>query len=298
MRPSSAATSSASNRLYGGVPAGRPARHTLSDLVGRLRAAGCVYAEEEAALIAARFPSDPDQEAAVVRRCTGTPLELVLGEVAFAGVTVVVRPGVFLPRTRAESLVDLADELGRRREADREERGQQPTDRRPVTALDLGSGTGAIAAVLSSRHPTWSVHASDVDPAAVACAKTNAERFGFAVHLSDWFDGLPAGLRGRLDVIVAHLPYVPTSHLPLIPRDYRAVEPVQAVDGGVDGLDPWRAVASAGACWLAPGGRLLTQVTADQWEGAVAIARQSRLQARSIRYDDSVAVVASRADAG
>lgn len=260
----------------------------VSDLIDRLRSAGCVYAEEEAALITARFCTDLDREAAIDKRCAGTPLELVLGEATFAGVRVGVRPGVFLPRRRAEALVDLSDRLGREREGHRE----KAADRRPITALDLGCGTGAIAAALRTRHPTWSVHASDVDPVAVSCAQSNADRFGFAVHRSDWLDDLPRHLLGEFDLITAHLPYVPTADLALLPRDYRAVEPVGAVDGGVDGLDPWRSVAGAVGRWLDPEGRVLTQVTAHQEQGAIAIAVRSGLQPEVVRYVDSVVIVA------
>jgi release factor glutamine methyltransferase len=261
--------------------------------IARLRAAGCVFAEEEAALIVTRFPTAVDREKALVSRCGGTPLELVLGEAAFAGVTVSVERGVFLPRRRAEVLVDIAVERG-----DAQPSRRDCTDRRPVTALDLGCGAGAIAAALSARRPHWSVHASDVAPAAVRCARSNAERFGFTVHAGNWFDGLPPDLRGTFDVVVAHLPYVPTSHLPLLPRDYRSVEPNSTVDGGPDGLDPWRAVVGSCGVWMARSGWLITQVTADQEQEARQIADRQGMRADAIRYDDSVVVAASPADGG
>jgi release factor glutamine methyltransferase len=264
-----------------------PAGHTAA----RLRGAGCVFAEDEAAALAERFSDPADLGAAVDRRCEGMPLELVLGQANFAGVTVTVQPGVFLPRRRAAALVEVADEVGRTLLP-----SVTASAQRPVTALDLGCGTGAIAAALRDRQPTWAVHASDIDPAAVWCAQVNAERFGFAVHQSDWLDGLPASLRKRLDLIVAHLPYVPTNELTLLPRDYRAAEPTATVDGGADGLAPWRAVARQCVRWLAPHGCVLTQVTADQEAAAAAIAVDAGLRPETVRYDDSVVVAASARD--
>jgi release factor glutamine methyltransferase len=262
----------------------------VREAVARLRASGCVFAEEEAALIFARFSTTTDRATALDSRCGGTPLELVLGEASFAGVTVSVEPGVFLPRRRAEVLVDLAVERG-----DAQSAGPN-FGYGPVTALDLGCGTGAIAAALSARRPRWSVHASDLAPAAVRCARSNASRFHFTAHRANWFDGLPRHLQGAFDIVIAHLPYVPTSHLPLLPRDYRAVEPSSTVDGGTDGLDPWRAVAGSCRAWLAGSGRLLTQVTADQEQEARLIAERQGLRADAISYDDSVVVAASPAE--
>lgn len=257
----------------------------MSGPVERLRQAGCVFAEQEAALISARFTSTADRSAAVEKRCAGTPLELVLGRVEFAGTTVVVRPQVFLPRHRAENLVEAVDAVGRTLT------NRRPADQ-PVTVLDLGCGTGAIAAALGARHPEWSIHASDVDLAAVECARLNALEFGFAVHRSDWFDGLPTQLRGQLDMVVAHLPYVPTDQIPLLPRDYRAAEPTASIDGGTDGLDPWRAVVASCSGWLRTNGHVLTQLTSAQQAAAAEIADTVGLVATSIEYADSVVVSA------
>lgn len=261
----------------------------LLDVAHQLRAVGCVYAEAEAAAIAERFPRPVDRRDAVDRRCAGTPLELILGAADFAGVSVTVQPGVFLPRQRAEALVDVADGLGAAVL-------HATSDRRDaVIALDLGCGSGALAAALRARHPTWQVHACDLDQTAVECARANGHRFGFAVHRGDWFSGLPSSLEGRLDVVVAHLPYVPTANLPLIPRDYRAVEPRITVDGGPDGLDPWRRVAAACPSWLAPGGSVLTQVAEHQVAAALAVGEAAGLSIRTIEYDDSVVIAGTSA---
>lgn len=252
--------------------------------VGQLRAAGCVFAEEEVAVIVSRFPALHDQLVAVERRCSGTPLELVLGVVDFAGAMVTVAPGVFLPRHRAETLVAAADMLADSLPC------VDPARIGSCLVLDLGCGSGAIASAVCARHPQWEVHACDLDPVAVRCAQANARTYGFAVHRADWFHGLPQPLRGRLSLIIAHLPYVPTGEIALLPRDYRAVEPASAVDGGVDGLDAWRAVAARCTDWLLPGGHLLTQVASHQAEAASAVAAAEGLSIRLLEYDDSVVV--------
>jgi release factor glutamine methyltransferase len=131
------------------------------------------------------------------------------------------------------------------------------------------------------------VHACDIDPAAVRCARVNARRYGFVVHRADWFKGLPQSLRGRFWLVIAHQPYVPTAEVALLPSDYRAVEPAIAVDGGPDGLDPWRAVTAQCSDWLRPDGHLLTQVASHQGDAASAVAAALGLSSRLLEYDDS-----------
>lgn len=271
----------------GAVTTRRPT--DLQQAVLALRAAGCVFAEREAALLWDRFRSPAERAAAVSRRSTGEPLEYVVGRSGFAGVLVDIGSPAFVPRRRAEALVDDADRQAVARGAGS---GHQ------IVAVDLGCGCGAIAACLASRHPDWDVHATDVDVDALVYARVNGDRFGFAVHQGDWFGGLPTRLRGACDVIVAHLPYVPTDELRSIPRDFRDHEASVAVDGGTDGLDPWRAVAGAAGRWLAPGGVLLTQVVEQQVEEAVRIAAAHELEARRTwpDADDQVAVVSAVAE--
>ncbi len=227
------------------------------EAVRTLRRAGCVFAEREAAVIFASGHAAARRRQMVAARAAGAPLEYVVGVAEFAGVRVRIGPPAFIPRHRAAALVDAADMVQTRADA--------------VTVLDLGCGCGAIAAALAQRHPSRSVHATDVDAAAVAYARTNGVAFGFETHEGDWFDALPTSLQGALDVVVAHLPYVPSAEVAMMPRDFRDAEPLRTVDGGTDGLDPWRTVAARAATWLAPGGALLTQVAGTQVETAVTV---------------------------
>lgn len=248
----------------------------MASLVSRLRAAGSVFAEAEAEALTSTFTGRALDDA-VGRRVDGEPLEHVLGRADFAGVRVVVRPPVFVPRRRAEVLVDVALEALR----------GKPSD---AVVVDVGCGSGAIAAALMARSPGLRCHAVDIDADAVACARENARSFGFEVHQGHWMEALPDDLRHAVDVAVAHLPYVPTSDLALLPRDFRTSERPLSVDGGSDGLDPLRQVVARLSGWLAPQGTLVTQVTVAQVARAVDVVAEAGLVA-SVREDDDGAVV-------
>lgn len=255
-------------------------RLVIDDAVRLLRAAGSVFAEREAQVIFVVFTEPRDRVIAVERRCSGIPLEYVVGVAQFAGVRVSIGPPAFIPRRRAEALVDAAVE-----------RTDAVVAARPPRALDLGCGCGAIAAALTVRLPAWDVRATDIDVDALVHARTNAARFGFTVHQGDWWGGLPDSLRGSFDLVVAHLPYVPTSRVATLPRDFLGAEPLRTVDGGSDGLDPWRQVASDATQWLTTTGAMLTQVTHDQQAEAVAVGQRGGLRTETVETEDGVVIV-------
>jgi release factor glutamine methyltransferase len=221
-----------------------------------LAAIGCVAPEEEARLLWDRSQAPDELAGLVARRGEGVPLEVLVGYADFAGVRVRVDPGVFLPRPRSELLARSACDEARRAS-------------RPVVA-DVCCGTGALAAVVASTLPEGRFVASDLAPAAVACAEVNGATYGFEVVRGDLCDALPTELRRRVDVLVANVPHVPTSELPLMPRDTRAHEPVAAHDGGPDGLDVLRRLAAQAGAWLADDGALLVEVADHQVDGAAA----------------------------
>lgn len=227
----------------------------LDDLAGRLRGAGCVFAEQEAAeVLRVRGPGRHDD---VVRaRAAGVPLEQALGVALFAGVEVAVAPGVFVPRARAAVLVDAAVRVA--------------PDARVL--VDLGCGCGALAAALTRRLPLAAAHACDVDPDAVRNAGVNGAAFGFTAHAGDWWRALPRDLAGGVDLAVAYLPHVPGAAVAHIPRDFRNHEPLITVHGGPDGLDPLRAVLADAATWLAPHGVFVTLLADEQLGAAVDLA--------------------------
>lgn len=217
-------------------------------IVARLRAAGCVFAEREAAFVRRHLIDPGDVERAVTARASGVPLEQAVGVAEFGGVTIAVAEGVFVPRRRAEAIPEVAAAL-------------RPDAK---VVVDLGCGAGAIAAVMARRLAHAQVHAVDLDPASVVVARANSHRFGFATHHGSWWDALPEALRGRIDLAVGYLPHVPSARIDSIHGDYRAHELRSSVDGGGDGLDPLRAVAASMTEWLAPGGAFVTLVSAEQ----------------------------------
>lgn len=221
-------------------------------VTARLRAAGCVFAEEEARLLVRAAGTHPGSAAALAamtdRRARGEPLEHVLGWAEFHGLRVRVEPGVFVPRRRSEFLV--------RQAAARLRPG--------AVVLDLCCGSGAVGAAVAGLRPGVELHAADIDPAAVRCARRNTAALGGRVHLGDLYAPLPRTLLGRVDLLLANAPYVPTDAIPLLPAEARDHEPRAALDGGPDGVALHRRVATGAGRWLAPGGWLLIETSARQ----------------------------------
>lgn len=234
-----------------------------------LRAAGCVFAEEEAALLRQAAASPGDLADLVARRVHGIPLEHLLGWVEFHGHRVTVGPGVFVPRRRTAFLVDRVVEYSMAR----------PGDRRTVLDLCCGSGALGLAATRALRAAGVAVHliAADIDPAAVACARRNLEPLGGRVFRGDLFTPLPGEPIGRVDLLLANTPYVPTGMITRMPPEARDHEPRGALDGGSDGLDVLRRVATEARRWLAVDGRLFVETSESQSDTAAAIIERSGL---------------------
>ncbi len=245
---------------------------SVEQIVGRLRAAGCVFAEEEAALLVETGGCGLDER--IARRAAGEPLETVLGWAEFAGLRIVVETGVFVPRRRSELLVQEAVRLARR----------------GSVVVDLCCGSGAIGAAVAARVPGAEVYGADVDPGAVACAAQNlpAER----VFAGDLFAALPMDLRGRIDVLVVNAPYVPSDEIAFMPREARLYEPSAALDGGADGLDWHRRIAAGAADWLTLDGTLLIETSRPQAAGTRNILISFGFgHVRVIRSDDLDATI-------
>ncbi|REE95366.1 putative protein N(5)-glutamine methyltransferase [Thermomonospora umbrina] len=248
-------------------------------VASRLRSAGCVFAEDEAELILSTARTPAEVAAMVDRRVAGLPLEHVLGWAEFCGLRIAVDPGVFVPRRRTEFLV-------RRAAATR--RG---TSGRPVVVVDLCCGSGALGVALADALGRVELHAADVEPAAVRCARRNVARVGGEVYEGDLYEPLPAALHGRVDVLLANVPYVPTEEVGLLPAEARVHEPLVALDGGADGLHVLRRVAEAAPAWLAPGGALLFETTERQAAQAVEAVAGAGLSPRVVRDEQSYATV-------
>jgi len=242
------------------------------EIIAVLRAAGCVFAEDEAAVLIEAAHDETALAAMVRRRAQGEPLEQVVGFADFAGVRVRLRPGVFVPRLRSELLVREAV----RRTADR------------AVVVDLCCGSGALGLAVMRHRPGIALYAADVDPVAVACARDNLAGRG-EVFEGNLFDPLPRGL--VVDVLLANVPYVASGHIPFLPGEARDHEPRTALDGGDDGLDVLRSVAAEAPRWLAPGGVLLSEITDAQTDDATAAVSSAGLTAELMTDDDLEATV-------
>lgn len=213
-----------------------------ASVAARLAAAGCIAAEAEATALLADDPGPVTREARLRRREDGEPLAWIVGWTELAGRRIRIEPGVYVPRPQSAALA--------RRAADALPRGGR--------LLDLGTGSGAIAAVVAALVPTATVLGVDRSATAARGAAANGVRAVIA-------DLGAAPVRPRsIDVVVAVPPYVPTDALRLLPSDVRRHEPRLALDGGADGLDPARAVVRTAAEVLRPGGSLLVELGADQ----------------------------------
>ncbi|TQM77999.1 release factor glutamine methyltransferase [Saccharothrix saharensis] len=242
-------------------------------MVARLRAAGCVFAEDEARVLVEAARGPEELELLTARRVAGLPLEQVVGWAEFCGLRVVVEPGVFVPRRRTEFLVRVAVGVA------------GPG----AVVVDLCCGSGAVGAAVVDRVPGVELYAVDVDPVAVACARRNVG--AGRVYEGDLYGPLPVSLAGRVDVLVANAPYVPTGSIGMMPPEAREHEPLVALDGGVDGLDVQRRVIAGAARWLAPGGRLLVETGARQAAGTVAAFARGGLRAEVVSDEELSATV-------
>jgi release factor glutamine methyltransferase len=237
-----------------------------AQVVAELAEGGCVEpgAEADALLEASSEGLGPVDEL-VGRRVRGEPLAWITGRVRFCGVRVRVDPGVFVPRPHTEALA--------RRAA-----GLLPD---AGTAADLCTGSGAVAAVLRAAHPQARVYATDVDPAAVACARRN----GVEAFEGDLDEPLPRSLPGGVDVVTAVVPYVPSDELHLLPRDVIAHEPRRALDGGPGGTGMLLRAAEAAGRLLAPDGVVLLELGGDQSDEVASVLGRAGLVGIRVHRD-------------
>jgi release factor glutamine methyltransferase len=244
-------------------------------IVTRLRAAGCVFAEDEARLLisAARTPADLD--IMVERREAGLPLEHVIGWAEFCGLRIEVDPGVFVPRRRTEFLVSQAAALARP----------------GAVVVDLCCGSGAVGAALAAAIERIELYAADIDPAAVRCARRNITAAGGHVYEGDLYEPLPVKMQGHVDLLVVNAPYVPTKAIGLLPSEARNHEAQVALDGGADGLDVQRRVAAAAPLWLVPGGHLLVETSERQAPKTIEIFARNGLIVKLFSDDELDATV-------
>jgi release factor glutamine methyltransferase len=220
--------------------------HLDRDSIARtLALAGCIAPDEEAEALLRSAGHDPVAlEAMLARRIEGEPLPWITGSVRFCGVDVAIAPGVYVPRWQTEALARRAAAL-------------LPSD---GVAVDLCTGSGAIAMMLAATTPNARVVATDIDPVAVACARRN----GVETYEGSLDESLPSSFAGSADVLAAVPPYVPTDQLRLLPRDVLRYEPRAALDGGSDGTELLVEIVRRSGRWLRPGGTVALELGGDQ----------------------------------
>lgn len=197
----------------------------------------------------------------VERRRAGEPLQYVLGSWGFRTLDLLVDRRVLIPRPETEWVVEQAL--------------RRLPDDRPVDVVDLGTGSGAIALSIAAERPLARVVATDSSPDALAVARANLAGLGRAatrVTLAegDWFDAVPAELRGALDLVVSNPPYVsPTDELPPEVADW---EPAAALVPGPTGLEAVTTIVEQAKGWLRPGGWLVCEIGETQGAAVRALA--------------------------
>ncbi|MFA1712129.1 putative protein N(5)-glutamine methyltransferase [Peribacillus frigoritolerans] len=251
-----------------------------TSIVTKLRDAGCVFAEEEARLLINEAGTTAELAGMVERRIAGLPLEHVIGWAEFCDIRIEVDLGVFVPRRRTEFLVRQATALA------------MPG----AVVVDLCCGTGAVGSAVGDVLEGIELYAVDIDPAAVRCARRNVTSINGQVYEGDLYEPLPANLRGRVDVLVANAPYVPTEGIGLLPHEARMHEARVALDGGADGLDVQRRVAASATLWLAPGSHLLVETSERQAMQTVEIFAGYGMMPQTVKCEelDATVVIGTR----
>lgn len=255
-----------------GVPS---ARGDAAFLIGHVLELGRGEVEARA-ITAMRVPADRVAEVMTLvdRRARREPLQHILGVAAFRGLTLAVGPGVFVPRPETEIVAQYAIDALRAR----------PTVE-PL-AVDLGSGSGALALALATEVPNARVVAVEKTPETVPWTRRNVERLGagrVSVVVADLADALP-DLAGSVDVVVSNPPYVPERALPRDP-EVRLFDPPEALYSGTDGLDAMRAVAATAHRLLVPGGTLVVEHGEEQGSAVRRILAEAGLRASSTHPD-------------
>ncbi|WP_208750921.1 methyltransferase [Arthrobacter sp. PM3] len=273
-------------------------------LTARLRAAGCVFAEDEARLLIDAAQTPEALEAMARSRISGLPLEHILGWAEFCGLRIAVTSGVFVPRRRTEFLVRQAaavldawrmailhQDNGHTGSPRPHGQGGDPAADTTPVVVDLCCGSGAVGAALAALSGPVELHAADIDPLAAACARRNVEPLGGAVHEGDLYTPLPGRLRGRVRVLAVNAPYVPSADIGTMPPEARLHEPRACLDGGADGLEVQRRVAAGALQWLAPGGELLIETSRRQASRTAGILRSHGLAVRILKSEELGATV-------
>ena len=218
----------------------------------------------------------------IARRAGGEPFPFLTGRIEFWGLDLKVRPGAFVPRPSSELTVTRALRKLRRR-------------KNPVI-VDVCTGAGPIALALADELPTADVWGADISTEGLAQGRWNARRLGLdnvRFKKSDMYDALPARMRGTVDLITGHVPYVPLDEVEDLPAEVREFEPIYTLtDESFDGLGLMRRAVEESVEWLKPGGWLLLELSHDLPPRVRKLAKKAGLEDHGVaRDEDDLSVI-------
>lgn len=220
----------------------------------------------------------PDETSAlrtlIQRRGEGEPLQHLIGNTCFCGIEIDVNRNVLIPRPETELLAERAWNCA-----------QQSSS--PVRVLDFGTGSGCLPILIALKCPEASVHAIDISKEALAVAEENARKHGvddqIEFHLGDGFDALPDDL--NFDLIVSNPPYIPSDEIASLQKEVRDYDPRLALDGGADGLDFYRRLATEGIKRISKGGTLMLEIGDGQGNDVSKLLQQSGWSLEAVEND-------------
>jgi len=220
-------------------------------------------------------------EGLVERRADGEPLQYVLGRWAFRTLDLMVDPRVLIPRPETEQVTEIAlSELDR-----------MLGSRKPGVAVDLGTGSGAIALALAAERAAVEVWATDISAPALEVAAANlcglGGRAATRVRLAEgaWWSALPDRLRGHIDLVVSNPPYISSGEMTELDAQVAFWEPVLALEAGPTGLEAVEEILNGAPAWLRPGGVVVVEIAPHQAAPAAELARQARFTEVEVRPD-------------
>lgn len=211
------------------------------------------------------------------RRMSGESVARIIGEREFYGLAFALNAATLEPRPETELLVDMA-------------LAGLPAGGR---LLDLGTGTGCIPIAILANQPDATAVAVDLSAEALVAAQANAERQGVSQRIAflrgSWFEPLPTSPEGRgeerFDLIVSNPPYVTSDVVETLAPEVKDFDPHLALDGGPDGLAPYRVIAVEANRWLTPRGSVLVEIGYDQGASVTALFLEAGFENVTIHKD-------------
>jgi release factor glutamine methyltransferase len=208
-------------------------------------------------------------ESLLERRLSGEPLAYIVGTREFYGLELNVNEHVLIPRQETELLVDIVLEYLP---------SFEPTPR----VVDVGTGSGAVALAIAANSKSVDIIATDNSGGALDVVRRNASKLGLSNRISFVRCDMLDAVGGPVDIIVSNPPYIPSGQIEYLQTEVRR-EPVVALDGGDDGLEPFRRLLAQAEDKLAPGGVVVVELMPEQMEAAMEIARQTMPNLSAVR---------------